>query len=224
MKRWLLSCLVFALIGTDRADACGVELVLAVDVSRSVINAEYNQQMLGLSTALTQPDVLQAIEWIPGGVMATLMQWSGPDTQAQTVGWRHLSSPASVRAFATEIASDPRQFFAAYTAIGEALWFANTLSASNPRTCGRRVIDVSGDGASNRGREPAPIATALAANGVTINALVITGAKPDPVTYYSTHVVRGAGAFVEVANGFGDYARAMEEKLMRELSPAFAAR
>ena len=206
------------------APACGVELVLAMDVSRSVINDEYELQMNGLANALRSKEVVEAIGWIPGGVMATVTQWSGELDQAQTVGWRHLTDPSSVLAFAKEVDFDRRAFFQSYTAIGEALWHANTLSASNPRKCKRRVIDVSGDGASNRGREPGRIADALAANGVTINGLVIRGARPDPAQYYLDNVVRGPGAFIEIAQTFHDYARAIQQKLLRELTPALASR
>ena len=195
-----------------------------MDVSRSVINDEYELQMNGLANALRSKEVVEAIGWIPGGVMATVTQWSGELDQAQTVGWRHLTDPPSVLAFAKEVDFDRRAFFQSYTAIGEALWHANTLSASNPRKCKRRVIDVSGDGASNRGREPAAIADALAANGVTINALVIRGARPDPAQYYLDNVVRGPGAFIEIAQTFHDYARAIQQKLLRELTPALASR
>jgi Ca-activated chloride channel family protein len=206
------------------ASACGVELVLAMDVSRSVINDEYDLQMGGLANALRSKEVVEAIGWIPGGVMATVTQWSGELDQAQTIGWRHLTDPSSVLSFAKEVDFNRRQFFQSYTAIGEALWHANTLSASNPKKCRRRVIDVSGDGSSNRGREPAAIADALAANGVTINALVIRGARPDPAEYYLENVVRGPGAFIEIARTFHDYARAIQQKLLRELTPALASR
>lgn len=195
-----------------------------MDVSRSVVNAEYDLQMGGLARAFRDPEVREAIGWVPGGVMATVTQWSGPESQAQSVGWRHLTSPESTESFAREIEAMNRKFFAAYTAVGEALWHANSLSATNPVRCQRRVIDISGDGASNRGRAPAPIASALAANGVTINALVIAGARPDPVEFYRREVIRGAGAFVEVTESFDDYARAMTRKLLRELTPALSSR
>ena len=204
--------------------ACGLELVLAMDVSRSVINDEFDLQMGGLANALRHAEIIEAIGWTPGGVMMTLTQWSGPSQQNQSVGWRHLTTPESIRAFAHEVDTARRDFYQSYTAIGEALWHANTLSATNPRRCKRRVIDVSGDGASNRGREPADIADALAANGVTINALVIRGARPDPAQYYLDNVVRGPGAFIEIASTFHDYARAIQQKLLRELTPALASR
>lgn len=221
-----MRALTFAVaLGTATpATACGVELVLAMDVSRSVVNAEYDLQMNGLATAFRNKEVVQAIGWIPGGVMASVTEWSGTGAQAQTVGWRELTTPETVIAFADEIQSTRRQFFGAFTAVGEALFHANALSATNPRDCQRRVIDISGDGQSNRGREPRPISIALAANGVTINALVIKGAKPDPEDYYLQNVINGPGAFVEVADGFEDYARAMTQKLLRELSPSMAAK
>lgn len=195
-----------------------------MDVSRSVINDEYELQMGGLANALRSTEVVEAIGWIPGGVMATVTQWSGEADQIQSVGWRHLTNPSSVLSFAKEVDFNRRQFFQSYTAIGEALWHANKLSATNPKKCKRRVIDVSGDGASNRGREPAQIADALAANGITVNALVIRGARPDPVQYYLDNVVRGPGAFIEIAKTFHDYARAIQQKLLRELTPALASK
>jgi hypothetical protein len=42
-------------------------------------------------------------------------------------------------------------------------------------------------------------------------------AQDDLVDYYTREVIRGPSAFVEVADGFEDFARAMEVKLVREL-------
>ncbi len=222
MRRWALA--LVALLSPAPAGACGTELVLAIDVSRSVTNAEFDQQIIGLADALRHPEIIEAIGWVPGGVAVTMMQWSGPKAQIQTVPWRLISTPAQVADVANSIAGDRRKFFAAYTAIGEALAHADTLSEQNPWTCARRVIDVSGDGISNRGREPRPIADALAADGVTVNALVIEGATPDPIPHYETEVIAGRGAFMIIARDFDDYARAIREKLARELAPAFARR
>ena len=224
MLRSLKNALAALALSAVPASACGVELVLAVDVSRSVIEHEYDLQVEGLANAFRSPDVVDAVKWVPGGVMATVTQWSGPEDQEQSIGWRHLDSPGAIEAFAAEIDGMTRAFFSAFTAVGDALTHADGLSATNPRPCKRRIIDISGDGASNKGREPRPVAEALAASGVTINAVVIKGARPDPEQYFRKHVVRGHGAFIEVAASFDDYARAIERKLLRELSPAFSAR
>ncbi len=81
-----------------RAADCGLELVLAMDVSYSVVNSEYDLQMGGLADAFRDPEVAEAITWITGGVMATVTQWSGPEAQAQPVPWTHLTNAASVAA------------------------------------------------------------------------------------------------------------------------------
>jgi Ca-activated chloride channel family protein len=218
----LAAALVFT--SPARAAECGLELVLAMDVSRSVVNAEYDLQMGGLALAFRDPEVAEAITWTPGGVMATVTQWSGPEAQVQPVPWTYLTNAASVAAFAAAIERQERAFFASYTAVGEALIHADGLSATNPRRCARRVIDVSGDGVSNRGRPALPMAEALAASGVTVNGLVIEGAWPDPVAFYLGNVVRGEGAFLETAANFADYAEAIKRKLLRELTPQIVAR
>ena len=221
MRGWLAG---LVLLAGGPAQACGLELVLAMDVSRSVVNAEYELQMGGLADAFRDAEIAEAIRWIPGGAMVTVTQWSGPSNQKQTIGWRHLTTEAEAAAFADEIDAMPRQFFAAYTAVGEALWHAGKLSTTNPNACTRRVIDISGDGASNRGREPRRIADKLAASGVTVNGLAIKGAQPDPEVYYAAEVIAGPGAFLEVAQGFEDYADAIRRKLLRELSPSLVTR
>jgi len=224
MRRLAEAALALGVGLAPPAAACGVELVLAMDVSRSVVNDEYDLQMGGLSAAFRDPEVIEAIRWTPGGVMASVTQWSGPEAQAVAVPWAHLTDEASARAFADRIDAMPRAFFAAFTAIGEALIHAAAVGRANPRPCLRRIIDVSGDGRSNRGREPGAVADLLLAQGITINGLVIIGARPDPAPHYAANVVRGPGAFLVTAAGFADYPRAIKAKLLRELSPSLAAR
>ena len=195
-------------LAPTKATACELELVLAMDVSRSVVKSEFELQMNGLAMAFRDPEVADAITWITGGVMATVTQWSGPEAQSQPVPWTHLTDADGAAAFAAAIESQGRIFFASYTAIGEALFHANSLSATNPR----------------RGRPARAMAEALAASGVTINGLVILGAWPDPAEFYLRNVVRGDGAFMETAANFADYANAIKRKLLRELTPQVAAR
>jgi len=219
----LLGALLLAAPPAGAAD-CGLELVLAMDVSRSVVNKEYDLQMGGLAAAFRDPQVIEAASWIPGGVMATVTQWSGPESQVQTVPWTRLTDAASMLAFAAAVEEQDRAFFAAYTAVGEALVHAAAVGDTNPSRCARRVIDISGDGASNRGQPPRPVADALAARGITVNALVIRGAWPDPAEFYQRNVIRGEGAFLEIAENFKDYAAAMRRKLLREFGPQVAER
>jgi hypothetical protein len=100
------------------------------------------------------------------------------------------------------------------------------------RDCWRRVIDLSGDGMSNSGPAPDEIGAAL--EGVIVNGLVIGTQELDfggtrdqnageLALYYRREVMRGPGAFVLIALGYEDYARAMEAKLLRELGSLPAA-
>ena len=210
---------VAALIAAPAA-ACEVELILAMDVSRSVMNPEYDLQMEGLADAFRDKVVLDLIE-SSGGVMATVTQWSGSGDQAQTVPWRWLESRASALSFADEITNQRRSYFGAYTATGDALLHAAAVSQTNPTVCRRKVIDVSGDGRGNRGSDPKTVSNQLISQGFTINALAILGARPSPLDFYAREVIGGPGAFVEAADGFEVYAEAIRRKILRELSPAF---
>ena len=125
-------------------------------------------------------------------------------------------------AFADEITNQRRSFFGAYTATVDALLHVAMISATNPANCRRKVIDVSGDGKGNRGTDPKAASAQLVAQGYTINALAILGARPSPLDFYARHVIGGPGAFVEAADGFEAYAEAIRRKILRELSPAFA--
>lgn len=214
---------VWALSGAA-ADACALELILALDVSGSINAREYALQIGGLGDAFDTEALANAVAGLDGGMLVTLTQWSGGSRQRHVSGWRHVSDAAGLTAFAEEVRSTPRQWRNFSTAIGEALIHARDVSAGAPMVCERRVIDVSGDGVSNEGRAPGRVAAALAAEGYTINGLVIRGADPDPVTHYEREVIAGPGAFVEVAANFEDYPRAILRKLLREIDrPMFVS-
>ena len=86
-----------------------------------------------------------------------------------------------------------------------------------PVPCGRKVVDVAGDGINNDGFGPDSAYRAFDFKEITVNGLVISGADETPVRYYRSHVIKGPGAFVEVAASYDDYAEAMKRKLLREI-------
>jgi hypothetical protein len=204
------------------ASACGLELILAIDVSGSIDEAEFAIQLGGLADAFLDESVIGAIERTAGGVLVTMTQWSGVSRQRQMVGWSHLTDRPSAEGFAAEMRGAGRAWRNFSTAIGEAVAHAARIGAEAPMACTRKVIDISGDGASNEGRRPRPMADAVAAAGYTINALVIRGADPDPLEEYMLNVVAGPGAFVEVAETFDDYPEAIRRKLLREIEQPMA--
>lgn len=204
------------------ATACEVALVIALDVSRSVDRDEYALMRDGIASAFLDDEVLQLIEWMPGGLMVTVTQWGGEGQQRQAVPWQRVKGKAGIVRFVEAFTAQSRGFWMADTAVSEALVHADGMFNSAARECRRQVIDVSGDGIANAGAQVAPIAQLIGSKGVTINGLVITGASPDPVSFFERHVIGGPFAFVETANSYADYPRAMKRKLLRELTPAVA--
>jgi Ca-activated chloride channel family protein len=216
MRRAALA-LLLALAPAPAAADCALELILAVDVSGSIDSREFDLEANGLADAFENPSLASAIGELPGGMLVILTHWSGSTRQRAMTGWHRLSDGPSLAAFAAEARSAGRAWRNFSTAIGDALVHAGEVSGTAPERCKRRVIDVSGDGVSNEGRPPAAVSQALAAEGFTINGLVIRGADPDPVAHYRAEVIAGPGAFVEIAENFEDYPRAILRKLLREI-------
>lgn len=195
------------------AAACDLALVLAVDVSGSVDNDEYRTQMDGLATALRDGIVTDAL--IAQATKVTLVQWSGASRQVQTLPWIAIANEADVAALAKDIAHNPRAWRNFSTAVGEAVALSIDLLAQQP-DCRRKVIDVSGDGRSNEGIEPAELRARLAAQEITVNALAIETDNDDLTAYFFENLIAGEGAFVITANGFADYPAQIRRKLQRE--------
>lgn len=211
MRLFLLiafACLPF------RLPACEVALVLAVDVSGSVDAEEYDIQMQGLALALRDGAVAEAL--VSARAQVALVQWTGSSRQQVTLPWREITSFADSRTLADEIAAVPRAWRHFSTAIGEALRVSAALFEQAP-DCARHVIDLSGDGYSNEGPNPADIKPLLAARGIIVNALAIEGAEDDLTGYFFESVIHGPGAFVATANGYAEYPDRIRQKLLREL-------
>ena len=52
---------------------------------------------------------------------------------------------------------------------------------------------------------------------ITVNGLVIRTSDHRVPIYYDREVIRGPESFVEIADGYDDYERAMRRKLVREI-------
>lgn len=218
----LAFAILLAPLAPAAAQTCPLALVLALDASSSVDAGEYRLQSQGLARALVDGQVRAAISNL-GGVLMTAFEWSGRNQQVVIADWAFLDDDAAIVRFAGRLAGHPRTYVEFPTAIGYALGFAATRIARAPVNCARRVVDVSGDGVQNEGFSPALAYRAFDFARITVNGLVIKGADPDPEPYYREQVLHGPGAFLEIAAGYDDYARAIRRKLLRELgSPAVA--
>ncbi|MFL4468593.1 DUF1194 domain-containing protein [Tateyamaria armeniaca] len=206
---------ILALIAPAKAFACDLALMLAVDVSGSVDPQEYRIQMDGLAAALRDGIVADAL--VDQQAQVALIQWTGSSRQRQTIPWTAMRSYGDVLALADRIEADPRIWRNYSTAIGEALEVARD-SFEPVAHCMRKVIDVSGDGESNEGVEPATQRSALRASDITVNAIAIETDDGDLTAYFYENLITGPGAFVVTANGFADYPEQIRRKLQRETS------
>lgn len=206
--------ILFALVPLP-AQACAVALVLAMDVSGSVSREEYALQMGGLADALGDPLVSEAL--VKAQALVSLVQWSGRGRQTASIPWTAIDGHADVSALRARVRGVGRAYRNYATAIGEVLDYATDLLEAAPHPCDRRVIDVSGDGASNEGKRPADLHARLRQAQITVNGLAIRGSEPTIVGYYRARVLYGPGAFLEIADGYEDYPRAIRRKLVTEL-------
>ncbi|MCC6519621.1 MAG: DUF1194 domain-containing protein [Tabrizicola sp.] len=210
-----LVLLVLCLAAPAGAD-CRLALALAVDVSRSIDSQDYVIQTDGLAGALADKDVRAAIFGPEGRVALAIYYWSGRGYQDLVQPWVILDSPEALDAAIREVRRTPRPEAPLATALGDALSYGLDLMADAP-DCERRVIDVAGDGQNNEGISVARTYEREDFTGITVNGLAIGEHEADIVDYYQGELIRGPGAFVEVAPSQTDYPDAIRRKLLREL-------
>lgn len=224
MDRWKVYCLALAAgmaaafqPGAGRAAECKLALVLALDISSSVNQREYNIQLQGLAKAFRTPEVIEAILTPEGaGIAAIVYEWSGYNQQDVVIPWTMLDSEAAIANVAAILTTHRRPYSDLTTALGKAVEYGAFMFRKAP-PCARNVIDISGDGENNDGVGPEYYRAQGKLTGITINGLVVQGAYPDPVPYYREHVIQGPGAFVAMARDFDDYPSVMIGKLLREI-------
>jgi hypothetical protein len=193
-----------------------VALVLAIDVSASVDYDEFALMVNGLGRAFLDPDVIAAATGGPRGAVAlAALYWS--DEQEVTLPWQRIAGAADGALVAEALEAAPRLPRPGATALGEGLVAALRLLAQCPAEATRLVVDVSGDGASNRGRAPGPIRDVAVAGGATINGLAVLNEEPDLLEHYTQEVIGGRGAFAMDCADYADFADAIGRKLVREM-------
>lgn len=204
------------------ATECRLALALALDVSSSVDATEDGLQRNGLASALVSPEVQAAFFAADLPVALAVYEWSGRYNQALIVDWHLVYSGADLLAIAARIGSSKRSHDDSPTAMGYALGYGAGLLQRAP-PCLFQTLDMAGDGENNEGFPPRTAYAEFPLAGVTVNGLVVNttqaGADASLMSYYQNHILHGHGAFLQVAQGFNDYERAMRRKLERELKP-----
>jgi hypothetical protein len=221
----LLFALCLTLSATAKADEIEVdlELVLLVDVSRSMTARELEIQRRGYAEALRSDEVFEAVQsGLLQSVAITYVEWAG--TQEIVIDWRVVQSRADLDAFAEILTSrfDPAL---RRTSISEALIYGAQLIDSNIYKGLRQVIDISGDGPNNQGRNVERARDAVLAKGIIINGLPLMTREgmgtqwhlENLDIYYETCVIGGPGAFVIPVTHWDDFASAVRRKLVLEM-------
>lgn len=224
----VLAFLVWPISAPRAQERIDLELVLAVDISRSMDFEEQLLQRRGYAEAFRSADVIEAI--IGGGngkIAVTFVEWAGVGTERIVVPWTLIdSAEASIR-FADSLDGQQPQRLSR-TSISNALVFGGGLFGRSGYKPLRQVIDVSGDGPNNQGVPVAMARDELVNRGVVINGLPLmiristwgfaSIEKLDE--YYYDCVVGGTGAFVLPVYTWEEFPRAVRKKLVLEIAGA----
>jgi hypothetical protein len=195
-----------------------LELVLAVDSSDSVDDREFALQIIGLADAFRHPEVIKALGGGPRKAIAvSVVEWADRGNQTVLIPWTVLDGASAARALAERIRTTPRTYERGVTSVSGIIDFAVASFARNGFRGSRLVIDISSDGRQNDGRPLADARAEALALGVTINALTILNEYGSLDDYYRREVIAGPSAFVEIAEDYSSYPKAILRKLIREL-------
>jgi len=242
MRHWrslaLEAAVTYAAIAMISAMACAqtvdVAIALAADVSRSIEEQEFRLQRQGYAAAVTDPRFMKGIQaGTHGAIALCFIEWAGPDQLAVVAKWMVIRDGEGAAEFAEILLSAPRSS-AGRTAIGAGIDFAVAQLEVSGIVAERRIIDVSGDGSNNSGREVTAARDEAVAKGITVNGLAIINEKtggefgtnlyththpPGGLpNYYRDNVIGGPGAFVLQVVNFDTFADAMTNKLLAEVS------
>jgi len=224
----LLLCLLAA--PARAAEPVDVALVLVADVSRSIDDSEFQLQKQGYARAFTDPKVLAAIKsGIVGSISVAYVEFAGDAEVRTVIDWTLVSDAATAKAFVDRLVAAPRSFYGR-TSISAGVDQAMQLFAESGYQAQRRVIDVSGDGTNNAGRDVASARDDAVATGVTINGLAIINEHPVSWTFahvqppgglgnwYRDNVIGGPGSFVKEVHDFQAFGEALTDKLINEIA------
>jgi hypothetical protein len=215
-------------VGFAQEQDVDLELVLAVDVSRSMDLTEQKLQKDGYIAALQHPEVLAAIAaGMLGKIAVTYVEWAGAGSQQVVASWTLIEDGQSAASFAGQISAAETSYIRR-TSISGALAFASGLFDRNGFNGMRQVIDVSGDGPNNSGSPVLPVRQAVLDRGITINGLPImihedrfSGYSIRELDlYYEDCVIGGPGAFLVTVDSVDRIAEAIRRKLVLEIAGA----
>ena len=222
-----LAAFAAVILPAEAADTeVDLELVLAVDVSRSMDADEQDLQRQGYIDGIRHPEVLGAIRTgLTGQIAVTYVEWAGPGSQEIVVPWTLIDGEASAAAFGERLRGTSISRLRG-TSISGALGFAGGLFDGNGFQGMRQVVDVSGDGPNNMGLPVLESRDAILDRGITVNGLpIMLKARFDGAfsiehldEYYENCVIGGPGAFLITVTSPERFAEAIRRKLVLEIA------
>ena len=208
-------------LAVQAQEVVDLELVLAVDSSASVSNAEYRLQMDGIAAAFRDEGVLKAVQSGPlKSIGVALVVWADAEEPKQTSDWFIVSNAQEAETFAQMVERFPRETNGG-TGIGAGILHAIDQLRNNHLHAARRVVDVSGDGEESETKSFSQTIEyarrAATEDQITINGLAILTDDENLDEWYWEEVATGLGRFVMAADSFEDFANAMKKKLIQEI-------
>ena len=204
-----------------QAACADTALVLAIDGSGSIDDADYALQMQGYASAFRSREVHLALR-MAGVVDIAVVLWGDGDLSAQILPFQRIVDAAGAERLAVEMEGMTREV-TGNTGLARGIEVALDLLAE-PGVCAlRKIVDVSGDGRQKHMRMRHPVATLddlrkrAEAMDVTINALAIETDDDGLAEYFESRVTVGQTAFVIPIRSMRDFGDAIIEKLQREL-------
>lgn len=205
-----------------RGNEVDVELVLAVDTSRSMDYEEVRIQREGYVAALQHPEFINAVKMgLIGKIAITYYEWAGDVDPTSVLDWQIIETSADARDFAEKLAARPIAT-QRRTSISAAIIYGASTIGGNRFEGLRKVIDVSGDGPNNMGSPVEEARNKAISQGIIINGLALV-LRPSGTTtgldkYYKDCVIGGPGSFVLPVQKIEDFEVAVRRKLIMEVS------
>ena len=214
-----ISALCLSMTSQAQAVPVDVELSLVWDVSGSISASEYDLQRQGYANAFQSAAVQNAINSGTNQSIAVQVVQFGTNAIVST-SWTLVTS-ATASNFGTFLSTLGRESTGSSTSISRGIQVSAANLLSNNGFEGLKMImDVSGDGVENVG-DVSSVTTQrdlAIGSGITINGLpIVTSSFPNLDDYYTDNVIGGTDAFLQVANGFGDFESAITAKLVNEI-------
>lgn len=218
--------------GYDPSQYVDVALVLAVDVSRSMSPNELEIQRKGYAAAISDPQVVSAIQsGAYGRIALTFFEWAGSAHAREIVPWTIINGMEDAQRVSEMLLKEGSRA-ASRTSISGAIRHGMSVLDELAYMADRRVIDISGDGPNNEGVPVAIARDAALETGIIINGLPLLtqGGFYSSFNiehldeYYRACVIGGPASFVVPVTDWEQFPEAVRRKLVLEiggLEPSF---